>query len=56
MKIEKVIDPVCKMEISKSEAMDTSTYKGKKYYFCSSGCKFLFDKNPEKYVSISKQK
>lgn len=27
-----------------------SVYKGKTYYFCCSGCKPLFDKNPEKYI------
>lgn len=27
-----------------------STYKGKTYYFCCSGCKPKFDQNPAKYV------
>ncbi len=27
-----------------------SVYKGKTYYFCCSGCKPMFDKDPAKYV------
>ena len=46
---EKVIDPVCRMEIDESEAKATSVYKGKTYYFCSESCKEQFDKKPEKY-------
>jgi Cu+-exporting ATPase len=30
----KVADPVCKMTIDDSEAVATSAYKGKTYYFC----------------------
>jgi YHS domain-containing protein len=26
-------------------------YKGKKVYFCCSGCKPEFEKNPEKYLA-----
>jgi FOG: PKD repeat len=46
-----VVDPVCKMKISKSTAKFTSKYKGKTYYFCSSSCKKKFDANPSKYTS-----
>jgi len=46
---EKVIDPICRMEIDESEARATSVYKGKTYYFCSESCKEQFDKKPEKY-------
>jgi len=46
----KVIDPVCKMEIEENTAAATSEYKGKKYYFCATGCKIAFDKEPEKYL------
>lgn len=56
MPIEKVVDPVCKMEINKHEAMATSGYKGKKYYFCSQGCKVLFDQDPEKYIAALDKK
>jgi Cu+-exporting ATPase len=44
------IDPVCKMEVEESTAAAISQYKGKKYYFCSVGCKKAFDQDPEKYL------
>jgi YHS domain-containing protein len=49
------IDPVCKMEVEEIKAAATSEYKGKKYYFCSVGCKRAFDKNPEKYLAKGKK-
>ena len=45
------VDPVCKMEVDEKKPAATSEYKGKKYYFCSSGCKKAFDSNPEKYLA-----
>ena len=48
------IDPVCKMEVEETKAAATSEYKGKKYYFCSVGCKRAFDKNPENYLAKGK--
>ena len=45
------IDPVCKMEVEESKAPATSEYKGKKYYFCSVGCKKTFDEKPETYLA-----
>jgi YHS domain-containing protein len=35
---------------SVKDAVGSSVYKGKKYYFCCSGCKPMFDKAPQKYV------
>ena len=49
------IDPVCKMEVKESEAVATSEYKGKKYYFCAAACKKAFDQNPEKYMAEEKK-
>jgi Cu+-exporting ATPase len=49
------IDPVCKMEVEESKAAATSEYKGKKYYFCATGCKKAFDQNPEKYLAERKK-
>ena len=43
-------DPVCGMEIDEKTAAGKSEYKGQMYYFCSTGCKKSFDKDPEKYV------
>jgi YHS domain-containing protein len=45
------IDPVCGMEVDEQSAQWTSEYQGKTYYFCSSGCKRAFDKEPETYLS-----
>lgn len=45
------IDPVCGMTVDTENAMYTSDYKGKRYYFCSPGCKADFENNPEHYVS-----
>ena len=38
---------------SVKDAVGSSTYKGKTYYFCCSGCKPMFDKNPAKYVKTA---
>lgn len=43
-------DPVCGMDVDEKKAAAKSEYKGKTYYFCASGCKVAFDKEPEKYV------
>jgi len=43
-------DPVCGMNVDEKTAKIKSEYKGKTYYFCASGCKSTFDKNPSKYV------
>jgi Cu+-exporting ATPase len=48
--VNMAIDPVCKMTVDEKTAAATSTYKGKKYYFCAVGCKKAFDANPEKYL------
>jgi P-type Cu+ transporter len=50
MKEQRVVDPVCRMQINPSEAAGTSIYQGKTYYFCAPGCKQAFDKHPEQYV------
>jgi Cu+-exporting ATPase len=44
-------DPVCDMMVGEDRAAATSEYKGEKYYFCSLGCKHLFDKAPESFLS-----
>ncbi len=44
------IDPVCKMQVQEAKAAATSSYKGKKSYFCAAGCKKAFDRNPEKHL------
>ncbi len=48
---EKVKDPVCGMEIDPEHAAGKTEYQGKTYYFCSSGCKTTFEKDPAKYAT-----
>lgn len=43
-------DPVCGMMVQESPNALTFEYKGMKYYFCSSGCRRAFEKDPEKYL------
>ena len=46
-----VTDPVCRMKIEESDAAAQLEYKGKKYYFCSMGCKEEFESNPDSYLT-----
>jgi YHS domain-containing protein len=43
-------DPVCGMDVDPKTAAAQSEYQGKTYYFCSTGCKKDFDKDPAKFV------
>ncbi len=43
-------DPVCGMNVDERKSAGTSVYQGKTYYFCSTGCKAAFDKEPGKYA------
>lgn len=45
-----VHDPVCKMRISPKTAGFDTHYHNKQYYFCASGCKSIFLKNPGNYT------
>jgi len=55
---KKVISAICPVQKERikdiSKAAGKSVYKGKTYYFCCSGCKTLFDKNPGKYIVSAK--
>lgn len=46
-------DPVCGMEVDPTTAVYQSQYYGQKYYFCSSGCKDSFDRDPQRYARPS---
>ena len=53
----KLICPVTGSTIdSVADAAGSSVYKGKKYYFCCSGCKPQFDKDPSKFVKPTASK
>jgi len=45
-----VKDPVCQMRVSPKTAAAAEKYKNKTYYFCATGCKNSFKKEPKKYV------
>ncbi len=45
-----VKDPVCGMRISAHEAFDSAKHGGREFFFCASGCKNKFVKNPGRYV------
>ena len=45
------IDPVCGMEVAPATAAGASEYEGTTYYFCSTGCKRQFDKDPQVFVT-----
>jgi len=49
-------DLICGMQVDEQAAAGTSKYQGKTYYFCSTGCKAAFEKEPEKYVNPQNEK
>lgn len=42
-------DPVCGMMVEIATVRYTVPYDGRRYYFCSAGCKHSFEKEPENY-------
>jgi len=48
------VDPICKMEVDEQATKWSSSFKGKKYYFCAPACKKEFEENPEKYADEDK--
>jgi YHS domain-containing protein len=53
---DKAVDPVCGMTVVKANAKASFDYKGTTYYFCSTGCKEAFAKEPEKYLKAQQEK
>ena len=50
-----LVCPVTHLPIASPKvAVGKSIYKAKTYYFCTTNCKRLFDKNPRKYAKLSK--
>ena len=48
---EKVVDPVCGMEVSRADPRNlVRMYRGQRFYFCARCCVQAFEKNPEKYL------
>jgi len=49
------IDPVCGMEVDPVTAEYMSEYRDEIYYFCSPGCKIVFDSEPEEYLTLKNE-
>jgi DNA-binding transcriptional ArsR family regulator/YHS domain-containing protein len=45
-----VVDPVCGMRLSASDAYDTTIYNERDYFFCASGCLEKFISHPKSYL------
>jgi Cu+-exporting ATPase len=43
-------DPVCGIEVDPATGPGASEYQGTTSYFCSVGCKWRFDKDPQVFV------
>ncbi len=48
---EQTTDPVCGMIVEVAGAQHVAEHDGRSYYFCSPGCKRMFEAEPEKYGS-----
>jgi len=45
-----VTDPVCGMTVDPLTSQQRATHLGRDYWFCGSGCKAEFEKNPDRYL------
>lgn len=44
------IDPVCGMKVDEKKSEFETQFEGKKYQFCSEGCKQEFEADPEEFA------
>ncbi|MGA7219546.1 MAG: YHS domain-containing protein [Candidatus Sulfotelmatobacter sp.] len=44
-------DPVCGMKVDEKKTEFHTQFAGKKYSFCSEGCKTEFEADPDEYVA-----
>ena len=44
-------DPVCGMSVTVEGALHQAEHRGRRYYFCSSGCKTKFMGEPDRYLA-----
>ncbi len=47
---QRVIDPVCQMQVDKKTAAAEQEFEGNRYWFCSAGCSDRFAHNPSDFV------
>ncbi|HZR04488.1 MAG TPA: YHS domain-containing protein [Candidatus Udaeobacter sp.] len=45
-----VVDPVCKMQLAREPIRESLVVDGRRYYFCSTGCRTEFQRHPEDYI------
>ena len=48
---ETAVDPVCGMTVEKATAADRFEHEGVTYWFCASGCRQRFERDPAAFVS-----
>ncbi len=48
-------DLVCGMAVSENAAKVKLVYQGQTYYFCSTLCKQMFEREPQKYIAPAKE-
>lgn len=41
-------DPVCGMEVD--DKHDSTSFEGKKYFFCCASCRWAFENDPKKFA------
>lgn len=47
----RVVDPVCKMDVSAGDSDPHADRDGRRYYFCSDGCRQKFLRDPARYAA-----
>ncbi len=47
---ETAVDPVCGMTVEKATAADRYEHEGVTYWFCATGCRRRFERDPEAYL------
>lgn len=45
-----VLDPVCRMRLSPHRAVAETSHGGRRWFFCSEGCRREFREHPERYT------
>ena len=50
-----VNDPVCQMPLAATDATESLVHEGRRYDFCSVGCRAEFQRHPEDYAIRSEE-
>lgn len=48
--VKQARDPICGMLVDIDDAVFTSRWMGKDFYFCASGCRDLFAEDPARFA------